>query len=292
MNGNKSVDFSLKSLYWDIMNNGQSVQTRSGPTLSVFKRELEFKDVSNYFPAVTSKKLAFRAMFGELLWFLSGDTTLGGLRFFTHGDFESTKSTIWDADYQRWAKDKITPQSDTGRLYGYQWRKGTDQVTKVINSITFDPTARDHIICAWNPDDIANNRMALKPCHMMCQFYVRGDFLDLVWYQRSVDSFLGLPFNIASYATLLILMAEWTRKTPGNLYATLGDTHIYMDHIGAVKEYCDNPVHEAPFFDMSELSGIDLNAIQNFEVTADDLMKCVADYEHSGIVKAPLSVGN
>ena len=286
------VDNVLKDLYRDIMKNGISRDTRTGPVTSVWNRSLEF-DLQVGFPAVTSKKLAWNAVVGELLWFLSGSSSLADLKHYTFGDRNSDKWTIWTDDANRWGDGEFV-----GDLYPKQWRDfggecsgtGTDQILNLINQLKSSPTNRDHIVMAWNPYDIEHDSMALKPCHLGFQCYVTptGE-LNLHWFQRSVDSFLGLPFNIASYALLTHLLAHWTGLKVGKLSCWLGDTHLYNNHEDAVDTFLINPkFNECKLF-MPPASNTLRNTIEH--ATAVDFKDNLIGYNSMGLVKAKLSVG-
>ncbi len=203
-----------------IINDGVSKGDRTGTgTLSVFGYQMRF-NMEDGFPLLTTKKLHLKSIIYELLWFLRGDTNIGYLH--DHG------VTIWD----EWA-DK---DGELGPVYGHQWRSwpnykgGTvDQIASVVDQIKHTPDSRRMIVSAWNVAEIAD--MALPPCHALFQFYVANGRLSLQLYQRSADTFLGLPFNIASYALLLLMMAQVTELKPGEFILTTGDTHIYSNHL-------------------------------------------------------------
>jgi thymidylate synthase len=286
-----SVDQQLKALYQDIIENGVPKDTRTGQVLSVWDRSLSF-DLSREFPAVTSKRLAWNPVVGELLWFLAGSYWLRELKHYTFGDAKSDKWTIWTDDTARWGSEDFV-----GHLYGHQWRNsggtidgrgGVDQIANLLHMIKTDPHRRDLIVMAWNPYDIANNEMALKPCHLGFQCYVDGDLLNLKWEQRSVDSFLGLPFNIASYALLTHLLAQWTGLKPGIVSCSLGDTHLYNDHLGAVDTYINNPMYTGT----NLILPLGTHTLDDtLELTANHFGTSLANYQSAGVIKAPLSVG-
>ena len=193
-------------------------------TLSIFGHQLRF-DLSRGFPAVTTKKLFFKGVVGELLWFLRGEGNARWLQ--DHG------ITIWD----EWAK----PDGDLGPVYGVQWRNWptpdgghVDQLAKVIAEIKARPDSRRLLVSAWNVADL--QRMALEPCHVLFQFYVANGRLSCQLYQRSADLFLGVPFNIASYALLTHMMAQVCDLEPGDFVHTFGDAHIYLNHLEQVDE--------------------------------------------------------
>jgi thymidylate synthase len=197
-------------------------RTNTG-TISVFGYQMRF-DLSEGFPLVTTKKLHLKSIIHELLWFLNGDTNTGYLQ--EHG------VRIWN----EWADEN----GDLGHIYGYQWRSWPDydggcidQISEVIRTIKANPDSRRIIVSAWNVGDLKN--MNLPPCHVLFQFYVSKGRLSLQLYQRSADVFLGVPFNIASYALLLMMVAQVTGLQPGDFIHTFGDVHIYANHIEQVK---------------------------------------------------------
>lgn len=224
------------NLLEDILKNGEIKDDRTGVgTHSVFGRQLRF-DLQEGFPAITTKKLAWKACVGELLWFLEGSNDERRLAEITHGTSEG-KVTIWtpNAMAPYW-KPKAKFEGDLGRVYGVQWRDwtGIDQVKNLVEGLKNDPYSRRHILSAWNVGEL--DQMALPPCHVMSQFYVnKNKELSCHMYQRSVDVFLGLPFNIASYALLTHMIAQVCDLKVGELIISTGDTHIYKDHIEQVK---------------------------------------------------------
>ncbi|MCM1050787.1 MAG: thymidylate synthase [Paenibacillus sp.] len=207
-----------------IMTEGVDRGDRTGTgTRSVFGHQMRF-DLSEGFPLLTTKKLHLKSIIYELLWFLKGDTNVKYL--------QDNGVRIWN----EWAR----PDGDLGHIYGYQWRSWPDyngghidQIKEVIETIKNNPESRRIIVSAWNVADIPG--MALPPCHILFQFYVADGRLSLMLYQRSADCFLGVPFNIASYALLLLMVAQVTGLKPGEFIHTLGDTHIYHNHFDQVK---------------------------------------------------------
>ena len=207
-----------------VLKNGVSKEDRTGTgTISTFGYQMRF-NLEEGFPLLTTKKLHLRSIIHELLWFLNGDTNIKYLN--------DNKVSIWD----EWA-DK---QGDLGPIYGYQWRnwksaegKVIDQISEVVKSLMNNPDSRRHIVSAWNVGEI--DKMALPPCHVMFQFYVANGKLSCHLYQRSADIFLGVPFNIASYAILLQMMAQVTGYQASEFVHTLGDAHIYKNHLEQVK---------------------------------------------------------
>lgn len=207
-----------------VLKNGNRKPDRTGTgTISVFGYQMRF-DLNDGFPLMTTKKLHLKSILHELLWFISGDTNI---KYLTDNGVK-----IWN----EWA-DK---DGNLGPVYGYQWRswpaadgRKIDQLTNVINSIKTSPDSRRHIVSAWNAGEI--DKMALPPCHILFQFYVADGKLSSQLYQRSCDIFLGIPFNIASYSLLTLMVARATSLKPGEFIHTLGDAHIYLNHIDQVK---------------------------------------------------------
>ena len=207
-----------------VLRQGVEKNDRTGTgTISVFGYQMRF-DLAKGFPLLTTKKLHTRSIIYELLWFLQGATNVGYLR--------DNRVSIWD----EWADE----QGELGPVYGYQWRSWSsadgrhiDQIAQVVDSIKNNPDSRRHIVSAWNVGDI--DKMALPPCHLLFQFYVADGKLSCQLYQRSCDIFLGVPFNIASYALLTAMMAQVTGLQAGEFVHTLGDAHIYMNHLEQVK---------------------------------------------------------
>ena len=233
----------------DILETGERRPDRTGVgTISKFGMQMRF-DLQKGFPAVTTKKLAWNAMLSELIWFISGSGDERKLKEILFNDPNSDKKTIWsdNAEAAYW-KPKAKFKGDLGRVYGVQWRtwrapvfganrmgvKHIDQLQELINGLTKDPYSRRHIITAWNPGEL--DSMGLPPCHMMAQFYVSNGKLSCQMYQRSADMFLGVPFNIASYALFTHMIARTVGLDVGELIITLGDAHIYENHVEQVKE--------------------------------------------------------
>jgi len=293
-------------LLQDILDNGEIKDDRTGiGTHSVFGRHIRF-DLRRGFPAVTTKKLAWKACVGELLWFIEGSSDERRLAELTHGSSEG-KVTIWtpNAEASYW-KPKAKFEGDLGRVYGVQWRhwnkyrtekdmgaahKGgtrlavdkieVDQLANLIKGLTEDPNGRRHILSAWNVSEL--DEMALPPCHVMSQFYVnKNKELSCHMYQRSVDVFLGLPFNISSYALLTHLLAHHCNLKVGELVISTGDTHIYKDHIEQVKEQLTREPYPLPT--------LMLNASKTniFEITMADIH--LENYQSDGPIKATMAV--
>lgn len=218
-----------------ILNKGAEKSDRTGTgTLSVFGHQMRF-DLSEGFPLITTKKLHLRSIIHELLWFLNGDTNIKYL--------QDNKVSIWD----EWADD----QGNLGPVYGAQWRswktpdgKTIDQITNVIEQIKNNPDSRRLLVVAFNPGEL--DKMALPPCHAFFQFYVANGRLSLQMYQRSADVFLGVPFNIASYALLLMMVAQVTGLAPGEFIHTLGDAHLYSNHLEQTKTQLTREMRPLP----------------------------------------------
>ena len=225
--------------YLDLMrrvrDEGARKQDRTGTgTLSVFGHQMRF-DLSKGFPVLTTKKLHLRSIIHELLWFLAGDTNIAYLR--------ENKVRIWDD----WADEN----GDLGPVYGSQWRswptpdgKGIDQISLVVESLKNNPDSRRHIVSAWNPAEV--DEMALPPCHCLFQFYVADGKLSCQLYQRSADIFLGVPFNIASYALLTMMMAQICGLQAGEFIHTFGDAHLYLNHLEQTNLQLSREVRDLP----------------------------------------------
>jgi thymidylate synthase len=206
-----------------VLKNGTRKSDRTGTgTISVFGYQMRF-DLSEGFPVMTTKKLHLRSIIHELLWFLKGETNIKYLN--------ENKVSIWN----EWADEN----GNLGPIYGYQWRswptadgQHIDQISQLVNAIKTNPDSRRHLINAWNVGEI--NKMALPPCHILFQFYVADGRLSCQLYQRSADIFLGVPFNIASYALLTLMMAQVCGLKPGDFVHTFGDAHIYLNHVDQV----------------------------------------------------------
>lgn len=295
-------------LIQDILDNGEIRNDRTGVgTISVFGRQLRF-NLKEGFPAITTKKLAWKAVVGELLWFLEGSSDERRLAEITHGTRDGVV-TIWtpNAMAPYW-KDKAKFEGDLGKIYGVQWRswskyhersnKGSvhddidmerlevdreeiDQVKNLIEQLKSDPYSRRHILTAWNVAEL--DRIALPPCHIMCQFHVNKDNeLSCHMYQRSVDVFLGLAFNIASYSLLTHMIAQVCGYTAKELVISTGDTHIYLNHIDQVKEQLTRNEYPLPTLWLNP----DVKDIDSF--TMNDIK--LLNYQSHGPLKAPMAV--
>lgn len=232
----------------EVLSHGEQRLDRTGVgTKSLFGRQLVFQ-ITDCFPLLTTKKLPFRHIVHELLWFLSGSTDTSYLK--SHG------VKIWDGNTSEEFIRKRgldLPEGSVGKLYGYQWRrfgetesqKGVDQIQRVLDILRTDPTSRRMVISAWNPCDL--DQMVLEPCHVLFQLYVReGKYLDGSLYMRSNDLFLGSPWNIACYSLLVYLYCHITGYTPGRLVYTVGDAHLYLNHLSQVEEQLKRVPKKSP----------------------------------------------
>lgn len=239
-------------------------------TVSVFGYQMRF-DLSAGFPLVTTKKLHLRSIIHELLWFLKGDTNIRYL--------QENGVSIWD----EWADQN----GELGPVYGYQWRnwptpdgRHIDQIAQIIQQLKTNPDSRRIIVSAWNVADVDN--MALPPCHAFFQFYVAEGKLSCQLYQRSADIFLGVPFNIASYALLTLMVAQVTGLQPGEFIHTLGDAHLYSNHLEQVELQLSREPYPLPQMKLNP-AVTDL-----FAFTYDDFE--LVDYTHHPLIKAPIAV--
>lgn len=258
-------------LLQDILDHGTQKEDRTGTgTISVFGRQLRF-DLQKGFPLLTTKKLHTRSILHELLWFLSGNTNITYLR--------ENGVTIWD----EWADE----EGNLGRVYGAQWRtwlgpddRSVDQISQLIAQIRSNPDSRRHLVSAWNPAEISG--MALPPCHYAFQFYVADGKLSCMFNMRSVDTFLGLPFNIASYAFLTHMVAEQCGLEVGELIWTGGDVHIYLNHLEQVKLQLTRDPLELPQLEIKRKpDSIFDYKYEDFEIT---------NYKSHPGIKAPIAI--
>ena len=258
-------------LLTEIMEHGTVKSDRTGTgTKSIFGHQMRF-DLSAGFPLLTTKKVHLRSIIHELLWFISGDTNISYLH--------DNKVTIWD----EWADEN----GDLGPVYGKQWRswacpdgRSIDQLSEVIDTIRRNPDSRRMIVCAWNPADV--DKQALPPCHCFFQFYVADGKLSCQLYQRSADTFLGVPFNIASYALLTMMIAQVCGLQPGEFVHTTGDTHIYLNHFDQVKEQLSREPRPLPTMKLNpEVKSI-------FDFRYEDFT--LEGYDPWPAIKAPVAV--
>jgi len=257
-----------------VLEEGQPRKDRTGVgTLGIFGAQVRF-DLREGFPLLTTKKLHLRSIIHELIWFLKGDTNVQYLR--------DHKVTIWD----EWADEK----GDLGPVYGKQWRawqgapgaKPIDQIARVVDSIRNQPESRRHIVSAWNVADVED--MALPPCHALFQFHVdsAAEELSCQLYQRSADLFLGVPFNIASYSLLLMMMAQVCGLRPGDFVHTFGDLHLYTNHLEQAREQLRREPRPLPRMILNpEVKDIDGFRFEDFELV---------DYDPWPAIKAPIAV--
>lgn len=251
-----------------ILENGKNREDRTGVgTQGVFGYQMRF-DLRNEFPAITTKKLAWRAVVGELLWMLEGSSDERRLAEIT---FEKDKTelvdkqTIWTANADNQAKSlgyvNNAFRKDLGPIYGHQWRSWdaqlgyVDQIAQVLESLKYDPFSRRHIVSAWNADRV--NVMALPPCHTLFQFYVQDNELSCQLYQRSADMFLGVPFNIASYSLLTHMFAQMLELQVGDFVWTGGDCHIYQNHMDQVREQIRREPRQGPILEMPAFKNLE-----------------------------------
>jgi thymidylate synthase len=255
----------------EIMDHGVVKSDRTGVgTKSIFGHQMRF-DLSEGFPLLTTKKVHLRSIIHELLWFISGDTNIGYLH--------DNKVSIWD----EWADEN----GDLGPVYGKQWRswqtpdgRSIDQLSDVIRTIRENPDSRRMIVCAWNPSDV--DKMALPPCHCFFQFYVAEGRLSCQLYQRSAATFLGVPFNIASYALLTMMIAQVCDLKPGEFVHTTGDTHIYLNHFDQVREQLSREPRPLPVMKLNpEVRSI-------FDFKYEDFT--LEGYDPWPAIKAPVAV--
>lgn len=281
----------------NILETGDDRPDRTGTgTRSIFGLQMRF-DLTEGFPAVTTKKLAWRAVVSELLWFLEGSNDELRLREILHGERYTEKRTIWsdNAEAPYWTSKKLARHvGDLGRIYGVQWRKwrkplvrinkvvlqNHDQLIELVNGIKEDPYSRRHIMTAWNPGEL--DLMALPPCHIMSQFYVNNGKLSCQMYQRSADMFLGMPFNIASYALLTHLIAQACNLEVGDLVITVGDAHIYSNHFDQVEEQLARKPLPLPTLKLNP----EVDAVWDFEMSDIELV----GYESHEAIRAPMAV--
>lgn len=283
-----SADKQYLSVLRELVESPAHVEGRNGGTTSHFGKQLVFDNVGEEFPLLTSKLVHFRSIMIELLWFLKGHTNIKYLK--------DNNVSIWD----EWADEN----GELGPVYGAQWRgwpnfksrwngpielPPIDQITNVIKSLKEQPHGRRHIVSAWNPAEV--DSMALPPCHTLFQFHVRASGeLDVQLYQRSADWFLGVPFNIASYALLLILVARELGRKPGKLVHTFGDYHLYDNHRDQAHEQLSRIYNEDNLLIGWDLPKIQITAAPEkgiFDIEPEDIS--LTEYRHMGKISAPVS---
>jgi len=277
-----------------ILDNGEDVSDRTGVgTRSVFGYQMRF-NLQDGFPAVTTKRLAWKSVVGELLWFLEGsvdERRLAEITFEKNRTDLIEKKTIWTANADKQGADLGYINNDLtkhlGPVYGSQWRRfnghgGVDQIKWLINEIKTNPDSRRLIISAWNPNKIAE--MALPPCHTLAQFRVMNGKLSCQLYQRSADMFLGVPFNIASYSLLTHMLAQICELEVGEFVWSGGDCHIYQNHINQVNQQLLRKPHDLPWIEMPEFTTLD--ELLNTK-TSDYLL---LGYDPMDSIKAPMAV--
>jgi thymidylate synthase len=290
-----------------VLENGTSKSDRTGVgTISYFGMQQRY-DLSAGFPAITTKKLAWKSVVSELLWFIEGSGDELRLREILHGSRDSDKSTIWTANaaapywtnrYRKFPPKGPQYEGDLGRVYGVQWRHWrttektlnetnndvihveVDQLKLLINGIKADPHGRRHILSAWNPGELES--MALPPCHTFAQFYVNNGKLSCQMYQRSCDMFLGVPFNIASYSLLTHMIAQVCDLDVGEFIHVLGDAHIYSNHIKQVQEQLRREPLPAPTLKLN----LDIKDIEKFTMADISL----DNYQSHDAIKAEMAV--
>ena len=261
------LDGQYKRLLNYVLERGLEKTDRTGTgTLSVFNQQITFDLSGGDFPILTTKKIAFKTMVTELKWFLRGDTNIKYL--------QDNDCKIWDGDYKKSGRT----DGELGPIYGKQWRdwNGIDQLKNLIEGLVNNPDSRRHLVSAWNVGDL--NKMTLPPCHYSYQCYIRGDYVDLLWNQRSADLFLGVPFNISSYALLLILIANEIDKTPGVVTGNFGDLHLYNNHIKQAKTQIKRKEFDLP--------KIKLNS---YNIYIGDFDVELVNYKSHPAIKAPLN---
>ncbi|WP_400158571.1 thymidylate synthase [Arthrobacter sp. BPSS-3] len=266
-----SIPTPYEDLLRDVLEHGTHKSDRTGTgTSSAFGRQLRF-DLADSFPLITTKRVHFKSIAAELLWFLRGDSNVKWL--------QEQGVTIWN----EWAD----ADGELGPVYGVQWRSWPtpegghiDQIAELIDNLKSNPDSRRHIVSAWNVSELKN--MALPPCHAFFQFYVADGKLSCQLYQRSADLFLGVPFNIASYALLTLMVAQQTGLEPGEFVWTGGDVHIYDNHVDQVRTQLEREPYEYPTLKLTRTPA------SIFDYTLEDFE--VVGYRHHPTIKAPIAV--
>lgn len=260
------LDNDYQDLLSDVLEDGVQKTDRTGTgTLSLFGRSIKH-NMSEGFPILTTKKVAFNTMVTELKWFLRGDTNIKYL--------QDNNCKIWDGDYKKSGRT----DGELGPIYGKQWRdwNGIDQLENLIVGLINEPDSRRHLVSAWNVEDL--DKMTLPPCHYSFQCYVADGKLSLMWNQRSADLFLGVPFNISSYGLLLEVLCKETGYQPGELIGRFGDIHLYNNHIEQAKEQISRDSFDLPKLDL-----------MYYDIYRGDFDVELIDYKSHPAIKAPLS---
>ena len=265
-----AVDTQYEDLLRKVLETGIAKEDRTGTgTVSLFGERLRY-DLAEGFPLITTKRVHFKSLAVELLWFLRGDSNTAWLR--------ENGVTIWD----EWAD----ADGDLGPVYGHQWRNwptpdggGIDQITNLLQTLRTNPDSRRMIVSAWNVADLPE--MALEPCHALFQFYVADGRLSCQLYQRSADMFLGVPFNIASYALLTRMIADQVGLRPGDFIWVGGDCHIYANHVEQVREQLTRPAFEFPALELASAESLFDYTFEHFKVVG---------YQHHPALRAPVAV--
>lgn len=260
------LDNQYQGLLREVLTRGVEKSDRTGTgTKSIFGATIRH-DMSDGFPILTTKKIAFKTLVTELKWFLRGDTNIKYL--------QDNNCKIWDGDYEKSGRT----DGELGPIYGKQWRdiNGIDQLENLITGIISNPDSRRHLVDSWNVEDL--DKMTLPPCHYSFQCYVADGKLSLMWNQRSADLFLGVPFNISSYGLLLLLLCKETRLEPGELIGNFGDVHLYTNHLDQAEEQIDRYSYDLPEA-----------KVMCFDIYRGDFDVELVNYESHPAIKAPLS---
>ena len=263
---NNNLDKQYQDLLRRVIETGNNKTDRTGTgTVSTFGATIRH-DMSDGFPILTTKKVAWKTMVTELKWFLQGRTDIKYL--------QDNNCKIWDGDYKKSGRT----DGELGPIYGKQWRdiNGIDQLENLIVGLINEPDSRRHIVDSWNVEDL--DKMTLPPCHLLFQCYVNDGKLSLMWTQRSADLFLGVPFNISSYGLLLLLLCKETKLEPGELIGNFGDVHLYKNHLNQAAEQIIRKPYNLP----------DIN-LQYFDIYRGDFEAELVNYKSHPAIKAPLS---
>jgi len=261
-----TLDKQYQNLLRGVLDKGVNKEDRTGTgTKSIFGASIRH-DMSEGFPILTTKKIAFKTLVTELKWFLRGDTNIKYL--------QDNNCKIWDGDYEKSGRT----DGELGPIYGKQWRdiNGIDQLENLITGIISNPDSRRHLVDSWNVEDL--DKMTLPPCHYSFQCYVADGKLSLMWNQRSADLFLGVPFNISSYGLLLLLLSKETRLEPGELIGNFGDVHLYSNHLDQAKEQIQRSSYSLPEA-----------KVMCYDIYRGDFDVELIDYISHPSIKAPLS---